>query len=157
MKTFKTLDGTDWKVVVTVGTVKRVLDDTGLKLTDMFTSQKATEQFLSDDIKFCELLWSVVRPQAAEAGVTIDQFFSTIDGTVVENAAEALVSEIVDFFQEPRRSVLRKIWARYQEAKQRCKTEDALAAEKAMEKVDFDQLVRQTHTSSASSSPASAA
>lgn len=157
MKTFKTLDGTEWKVAVTVGTIKRVMDDTGLKLTDMFTSQKATEQFLSDDIKFCEMIWSVVRPQASENGITIDQFLSTIDGEVVEAAAEAIVGETVDFFQEPRRSVLRKIWARYLEAKQRCKIVDALAAEKEMEKVDFDQLVRLTHTNTASSSPASAA
>lgn len=157
MKTFRTIDGTEWKVVVTVGTIKRVLDETGLKLTDLFATEAKIGEFFSDDIKFCEVLWSVVRPQADELGRTTDQFFGNIDGTVIEQAVEALLAEVVDFFQEPRRTLLRKVLTRYQESHRKLQTEGVLAVERLIETTDFEQAIRQTHTNSASSSPALAA
>lgn len=157
MKTFKTTDGTEWKVAVNVGTIKRVQDDTGLRLTDLFASEAKIGAFFADDVKFCEVLFSAIRPQAEEAGKTLDDFLAGIDGTVIEGAVEALLAEVADFFQEPRKGLLKKTLAKYQAAHQKLVTEGVLAAEKKIEETDFEMLLRQTHTSSASSSPASAA
>jgi hypothetical protein len=157
MKTFKTTDGTEWQVVVNVGTIKRVQDDTGLRLTDLFASAEKIGAFFADDVKFCEVLFSTIRPQAEAAGKTLDDFLAGIDGTVIEGAVEALLAEVADFFQEPRKGLLKKMLVKYQAAHEKLTTEGVLAAEKKIEETDFETLLRQTLTSSASSSPASAA
>jgi hypothetical protein len=157
MKTFKTTDGTAWQVVVNVGTIKRVQDDTGLRLTDLFASAEKIGAFFADDVRFCEVLFSTIRPQAEAAGKTLDDFLAGIDGTVIEGAVEALLAEVADFFQEPRKGLLKKMLVKYQAAHEKLTTEGVLAAEKKIEETDFETLLRQTLTSSASSSPASAA
>jgi hypothetical protein len=157
MKTFKTTDGTAWQVVVNVGTIKRVQDDTGLRLTDLFASAEKIGAFFADDVKFCEVLFSTIRPQAEAAGKTLDDFLAGIDGTVIEGAVEALLAEVADFFQEPRKGLLKKMLLKYQAAHAKLTTEGVLAAEKKIEETDFETLLRQTLTSSVSSSPASAA
>jgi hypothetical protein len=157
MKTFKTTDGTEWQVTVNVGTIKRCQDDTGLRLTDLFASAEKIGSFFADDVKFCEVLFSTIRPQAEAAGKTLDDFLAGIDGTVIEGAAEALLAELSDFFPEPRKGLLKKMLARYQAAHQKVMTEGVRAAEQKIEETDFETLLRQTLTNSASSSPASAA
>ena len=157
MKTFQTLDGTEWKVAVTVLTIKRVMEETGLKLTDLFANEAKIGEFFSDDVRFAEVVWSVVRPQAEHLGRTPEQFFGSMDGTVIEAASEALLAETVDFFQEPRRSLLRRVLDKYRASHNKLQTEGVLAVEKKIEEMDFDKLLSQTLTNSASSSPASAA
>ena len=157
MKTFVTTDGTTWQVVVNVATIKRCMDDTGLRLTDLFASEAKIGEFFADDVRFCEVLFSVVRPQAEADGKTLDDFLAGIDGTVIEGAVEALLAEVADFFQEPRKGLIKKTLARYQAAHLKLVTEGVLAAEKRMEETDFEKLLRQTLTSSASSSPVNAA
>ena len=157
MRAFKSTDGTEWQVVVNVGTIKRCMDDTGLRLTDLFASEAKIGEFFADDVRFCEVLYSVVRPQAEAVGKTLDDFLAGIDGTVIEGAVEALLAEVADFFQEPRKGLLKKTLAKYQAAHSKLVTEGVLAVEKKIEETDFETLLRQTLTSSASSSPASAA
>lgn len=157
MKSFKTTDGAEWKVTVNVGTIKRVQDDTGLRLTDLFASPEKITEFFSDDVRFCEVLFSVVRPQAETAGKTIDDFLSAIDGTVIEGAVQALLEEVADFFHEPRRGLIKKTLAKYREAHDHLTTAGVLAAEQKIDQTDFETLLRQTLMSSPSSSPGSAA
>lgn len=157
MKTFKTTDGTEWQVVVNVATIKRCMDDTGLRLTDLFASEAKIGEFFADDVRFCEVLFSVIRPQADAADKTLDDFLAGIDGTVIEKAVEALLAEVADFFQEPRKGLIKKTLARYQAAHLKLVTEGVLAAEKRIEETDFETLLRQTLTSSVSSSPGNAA
>lgn len=157
MKTFKTTDGTEWKVTVNVGTIKRVQDDTGLRLTDLFATSEKIGEFFSDDVRFCEVLFSVVKPQADALGKTLDDFLSAIDGTVIEGAVQALLEEVADFFHEPRKGLIKKTLAKYREAHDHLMTEGVLAAEQKINQTDFETLLRQTLTSSPSSSPGSAA
>lgn len=163
MRTFKTSDGTEWRISVNVGTVKRCLEETGLRLTDLFASEGKIAEFFSDDLKFAEVLWSLIGPQAASAGKTVDDFFQAIDGTVIESAAESLLAEIVDFFQEPRRTLLRRVLEKYQAAATRLKTEAFDAVNQRLEKTNFEEILKdqisnqQTRSSSATSSPVAAA
>lgn len=157
MRSFKTKDGTEWAVDVTVGTVKRCLDETGLKLTDLFATDKRVDSFFSDDVQFCLVLAAVVRPQLEERKKTTDEFLSVIDGTCIEQAVEALIGEVADFFQEPRKGLLKKMLAKYQAAHVKVRDEGLAEIEKKMETIDFETLIRQTHTNSASNSPGNAA
>lgn len=156
MKSFRTKDGTDWQVTVSVATIKRVMDRTGLKLTDLFTAEKIKE-FFADEIRFCEVVYATVLPQAEAAGKSLDDFLGVVDGEVIESAAEALLAEVADFFQEPRKGLLKKVMEKYQEATARLRTEGGREAERILEGIDFERLFLQTPTNSALNSPASAA
>lgn len=157
MKTFRTKDNAEWSIEVNVLTVKRCLDETGLKLTDIFATDRRVDAFFSDDVQFCLVLAAVVRPQLDALGKTTDDFLSVIDGTCVEQAVEALISEVADFFQEPRKGLLKKLLAKYQAAHASVTAADLAAVERKMEEMDFETLIRHAHTSCASSSPVSAA
>lgn len=157
MAAFSTTDGAEWMVAVNVATVKRVRDLTGVNLLGLVGDQKAVGDLFADDVKFCEVLCAVVRPQLEERGKSDDDFFAAITGEVIEAAAEALLAEIVNFFQEPKRSLLKKAMAQYQAAFLKVRAEGAAAVEKAMSEIDYETNLRQTLTNSASSSPASAA
>jgi len=157
MRTFKTKDGAEWTVDVTVGTVKRCLDETGLKLTDLFATDRQVQGFFSDDVQFCLVLAAVIRPQLEAAGKTTEDFLSVIDGTCIEQAVEALIGEVADFFQEPRKGLLKRMLAKYQAAHAKVRAEDLAKVETKLEAIDFETLIRQTHTSSASSSQDNAA
>lgn len=157
MRTFRTTDGCEWKVSVTVGTIKRVMEHTGLKLTDLFSTADKIQAFFADEVRICEVLFAAIKPQADAAGKSVDDFLSVIDGTVIESAVESLLEETVDFFHEPRKGLLKKVLAKYREATSRLRTDGALAAEKKLEQMDFERLFHQTLTNSALSSPAPAA
>lgn len=146
MKTFSTTDGLEWSIVVNVLTIKRVMDGTGLKLTDLFSTADKIQQFFADEVKICEVLFATIKPQADERGKSIEDFLAVIDGTVIENAMEALLAEIADFFQEPRRGLLKQVLAKYREAHNRMQTEGVRAAEKKLQAIDFDRLFNQTPT-----------
>lgn len=157
MATFKTADGREWTIAVNVATVKRTRELTGVNLLALVGEQAAISELFSDDVRLCEVLCAVIRPQLEAASVSDDQFFATINGDVIERAAEALLNEIVDFFQEPRRGLMKKALAKYKMAIATIQAANAKAAEKAIEEMDAEAAIAQTLTSSVSSSPVAAA
>lgn len=154
MKTFRTTDGAEWSVVVNVLTIKRVMEATGLKLTDLFSTTEKVRQFFADEVRICEVLFATIKPQADERRKSLEDFLSVIDGTAIESAMEALLAEVVDFFQEPQKGLLKQVLAKYMEATDRMQTEGVRVVERKLQTLDFDRLFSQTLTSSASSSPA---
>lgn len=154
MKTFRTTDGSEWSVVVNVLTIKRVMVATGLKLTDLFSTADKVREFFADEVRICEVLFATVQPQAEERQKSLEDFLSVVDGTVIESAMEALIAETADFFQEPRKGLIKQALAKYQEATTRLQIEDARVAEQKLQALDFDRLFSQTLTSCASSSQA---
>lgn len=157
MSKFKTTDGREWVVAVNVGTVKRVREATGVNVLALISDQAAITDAFSDDVKLAEVIVSLIRPQLETAGVSDDQFFSAIDGTVIENATEALLAEVANFFPEPRRTVLLTAMAKVQTAMKAKNHAGAAEALKALETMEVEIPSELTHTNSVSSLPASAA
>lgn len=157
MHSFETIDGTRWSFTITYGTIKTVLDDTGLKLTDIFFDSSVSAAILADNFKLMEIMFSALKPQAAELGKSFEDFLAGMDDTVLAKAADALLEALTDFFREPRRTMVRRVLEEFRSANERLISDGTRLVEKEMEGIDFDKLVAQTHTSSASSSPASVA
>lgn len=153
LPSFTTTDGKRYTVSVTYGTIKRVTDETGVLLTDLFVNEGAIAALFGQDARFVEVLVSLVRPQLAG---TEAEFLDTIDGAVIEQAADALLEGVVDFFPEPRKGLFAKVLAKSRAAAEKRRTAGGLAAAQVIEEMDFDSLPL-TPGSSASSSPASAA
>lgn len=157
MKTFRTTDGQEWQIAVNVATVKRCRDLAKVDLLGVVEDQGALRGIFDDHVRFCEAICAVCRPQLAERGMSDDEFFAAIDGAVIESAAEALLGEIVDFFQEPRKGLLKKAMAKYQEAAARVNSRTTQMAEAAIDEIDFEKMILAIPSSFASASPESAA
>lgn len=157
MSTFKTTDGREWVVAVNVGTIKRVREMAAVNLLSLVGDVSAISAVFSDDVKLAEVVAAVVLPQLESCRQVPDDLFSVLDGSALEQAAEALLREIANFFQEPRRSVLLKAMEKVARATQAKNHAGAAAALEALETMEIEVPSAQTLTSCASSLPASAA
>lgn len=148
MSVFATTDGRKWTVAVNLGTVKRVREATGVDILALVSDQRAISEAFSDNIRLAEVIASVIKPELAAAGVTDDQFFSVIDGAVIESATEALLAEVANFFQEPRRTILVKAMEKVRVAVKEQNARGAAEALKALETMQVEIPSELTHTSS---------
>ncbi len=157
--TFRTNDGAEWSVDVTVLTIARCQKETGLRLTDLFSTEAKISEFFADDVQFCLVLAAVVRPQLEAAGKTTDDFLSVMGGEAIEGAVRALLRGIALFFQEPRRSMILRVLEKFEQAEKKVQSESLADAQKQLEEIDFETLIRSqfARTNSASSSRESAA
>lgn len=157
MHSFETIDGTKWSFAISYGTVQQVLDDTGFKLTDLFYDNKAAAAVLGDAFQWMKVLFAALKPQATQMGKSFEDFLAGMDDTVLATATDALLEAVVDFFREPRRTLVRRALEKYRSESARLTTAATLAAEKKLEEIDMGAIIAQTLTSSDSSSPANAA
>jgi hypothetical protein len=155
MAKFKTLDGREWLVEVNYLTVKRVRDLCGVNVLDICNLDKETlSGWVADDLKVLEVICAVVRPQLATLDMADDEFFSACDGGVLKEAVERLVDQVSDFFQEPRKGLVKKVIQKLRETERKMETAAATAIDKALASCEFEQAL-QMHGSSGSISPAS--
>lgn len=155
MATFKTLDGKQWLVEMNYLTVKRVRDLCGVNVLDICNLDKESlSGWVADDLKVLEVICAVVRPQLAALDMADEQFFAACDGGVLKEAVERLVDQVSDFFQEPRRGLVKKVIAKLRETERKMETAAAKAIDQALESCDFEETLK-THGSSGSTSPES--
>lgn len=161
MRTFKTLDGVEWKLNVNVLTIRRVEADCGIRLTSMFENDGAITRMLGDEMRVVDVLVSALAPQLTERGVSADHFLEKCDQTTIEAAVEALVLETANFFREPRRSLILESLAKAQAAATRLRNEALDDGRQKLAEMGEDAILEAmrsslTPTNSPSSSPASA-
>ena len=105
MRKWKDNEGRDWSITVNVTSIKNVRDVTGINLSGLFKDQA---QALFDDIvMFVDVLWVLTEAQATHRGVTQEQFAAGLVGDAIENAADALLEDVIDFFPSGRRAIFR--------------------------------------------------
>jgi hypothetical protein len=156
MATFKTLDGKQWLVEVNYLTVKRVRDLCGVNVLDICNLDKESlSGWVADDLKVLEVICAVVRPQLAALDMADEEFFAACDGGVLREAVERLVDQVSDFFQEPRKGLVKKVIARLRETEKKMEKAAEQAIEKALQS-DFEVALRMPG-SSGSTSPESQA
>lgn len=122
MHAFKDKLGREWRIEATFGSYARVNASTGVKLHDIATESRESLTQLADPFTLGAVLWSMIEPQAQERGVSPEQFYDAIDGTVLVDAHVALVEEMI-FFCHPRQrtflqTAFRKILAAESKAHQ---------------------------------------
>jgi hypothetical protein len=155
MAKFKTLDGKEWVIEVTYLTVKRVRDLCGVNVLDICNLDKESlSGWVADDLKVLEVVCAVVRPQLAAIDMADDEFFAVCDGQVLKEAVERLVDQVSDFFQEPRKGLVKKVIAKLRETEKKMEAQAAKAIDAALGQCDFEAALK-THGSSGSTSPAS--
>ena len=116
MKTFTDNKGRTWTLEVTVATVKRVRALCSVDLNSIVEldknnkpSAELLERLSSDPVLLVDVLYAVCKPQADKLGITDEDFGEAMAGDAIEYATSALLEEIIDFFPEVKRLVMRKI------------------------------------------------
>jgi len=116
MKTFTDNKGRTWEIEVTVATVKRVRALCRVDLNSIVEldknnkpSAELLERLSSDPVLLVDVLYAVCKSQADKLGVSDVDFGEAMAGDAIEHATTALLEEVIDFFPEAKRLVMRKI------------------------------------------------
>lgn len=136
MAEFKDNQGRVWKVSVTVATLKRVKELTGVNLgTDLAESVKSVT---GDPILLCDVLYAVCKPQCDEKGVSDVSFGESLGGDSIGAATDAFLEGITDFLSDP----VRRAHMKSALAKMRAATEAAIdKAAKELESITPEQVL----------------
>lgn len=107
MRVFKDGSGRDWTMAVNYTVKQRVLAETGADLFDL----RVFEKLGDDTTLLLEVVCSAVKDQLEAKKITPQQFLDSLTGDSIEAAANALTEEIIAFFPQRRREVLKKLQA----------------------------------------------
>ena len=110
MKTFKDSKNVSWDISITVGTIKRIKDITGIDVFEESAKQKNIFITVSEDpILLCNILYAICKPQADERKITDEQFGESMGGDAIEHATNCFIEELIDFFPSAKRPAFRKM------------------------------------------------
>lgn len=118
MKTFKDNEGRSWNISVNVAAMKRVKTLLNLNLMDAVESD-LIQKLATDPMLLCDVIYAICKPDADKRNVSDEQFGQAMAGDVIEHATVALLEELVDFFPDAKRQVLRKAVERFQKVQTR--------------------------------------
>ncbi len=104
-----------WNLAINVGTVKRVRELTDVDLLAILDRPQMLSDLAGDPVRFVDVLFVVVKPQADQMQLTDEQFGEALDGSSIEAATDAFLEALVDFFPGARRATLQKVLGRAKE------------------------------------------
>ena len=115
MRVFKDKKDNTWEIEITISALKRVKSYLDLNLLDIFKQNPETQKFellekISEDpVLLVDLLFVLCEKQVKERNMNAEDFANVFSGEVIENAVNVLLYEIIDFFPETKKAVLKKI------------------------------------------------
>ena len=134
-----------WDVELNVRQMKLVRDVLGIDLVNVIQAGKdgavatdTLDRVANDPILLVDILWVLCEGQAKTAGVTDDDFGSSLAGDSISDATRAFLDELVDFFPGARRLFLKKAIA----LARKFETENAQMLEKALASPEFEERLK---------------
>ena len=134
-----------WDVELNVRQMKRVRDALGIDLVNVIQAGKdgavatdTLDRVANDPILLVDILWVLCEGQAKAAGVTDDDFGSSLAGDSISDATRAFLDELVDFFPGARRLFLKKAV----DLARKYETENAEMLEKALASPEFEERLK---------------
>ena len=110
MRSFKDLNGREWVLELNVDALDRVREATGTNLLSLFENECAlVGQVLDDPVFLAKVIWPLIETRAAELSVDQTTFRRALAADACEEAADALIGAVLDFFPSRRRAVLTKM------------------------------------------------
>ena len=134
-----------WDVELNVRQMKRVRDVLGIDLVNVIQAGKdgavatdTLDRVANDPILLVDILWVLCEGQAKAAGVTDDDFGSSLAGDSISDATRAFLDELVDFFPGARRLILKKAVG----LARKYEMESAAAVAEALESPEFEERMK---------------
>lgn len=137
MPNFTDTAGRRWNLALSVGTVKRVRDLAGVDLLAVLDKPQSLIDLAGDPVRFVDVLYVVIKPQADQVGISDESFGESLDGETVEAATDAFLEALVDFFPGARKTTLKRVLDR---AKSTARSAEA-ALTKALDDGTIDQAI----------------
>jgi hypothetical protein len=128
----KSLTKSAWTIAVNVDAIKRVKSLLEVDLLEAVDG-KLLERLISDPVLLCDVIYVLVKPEADTKEVSDEDFGRAMAGDAIEMATSALLEELVDFFPQGRRRLLRK-------ALDKLKQLEATAIEVVDQRLDSPEL-----------------
>ena len=107
VKTFIDNAGRTWTVAINVDAIKRVKSLLSVNLLDAVEG-KLIEQFITDPILLCDVLYVLCKPEADARAVSDEDFGRAMAGDAIDAGTTCLLEELVDFFPSGKRRLLAK-------------------------------------------------
>ena len=95
----------NWDLTLTISDVRRVAAETDVDLKDAGNGQLINE-LAADPVKFADVLFAIVKPQAEKANVDEQTFGEGLAGDAIDNATTAFLDALVNFFPKGQRDLL---------------------------------------------------
>lgn len=131
MRIFKDAENREWSVDITVGTLRRIRELSGINLaTPAALANGDTMGRLSDDlVLLSDVLYAAVKPQADAKGLDKEQYTDAIRGDAINDGTYALLYALADFFPK----VQGQLFARLLDASKEAQAKAIEDAEKAVQ------------------------
>lgn len=131
MHTFKDTAGREWKVDIHVTAVKQVRNLLHVNLLELMDDECALlKRMTTDPVLLVDVVYVVCKSQADEVGISDEQFGRAMAGDPIEAAYWALMEGLADFFSDPGKRGLFKMFIqklRTAAGSERKKSLDAMA------------------------------
>ena len=159
MRQFTDTKGRVWEVELNVRQMKHVRDILGIDLVNVVAANRdggiatdTLDRVANDPILLVDILWVLCEGQAKSAGVTDEDFGSSLAGDSISDATRAFLDELVDFFPGARRLYLKKAV----DLAKKYEMENLWLLEAALNSPEFEERLK-TSLRPPSASPESAA
>lgn len=116
MRTFKDTNGREWRVDLNVTVIRQIRQLTGCDLGNASLDGDVVETVMSNVERFADVLFASIKEQADAEDVTDVEFGRALNGDVISEALDVFLAELVDFFPETKRPVLRAVIDKIREA-----------------------------------------
>ena len=134
MKTFKDNADRTWTVTVNVDAIKRVRSLLDVDLMEAVEG-RLLERLVGDPVLLCDVIYCVCKEDADARQISDEDFGRAMGGDAIELATAALLKELVDFFPQGKRELLRKALAKLE-------TLQATAIDVVSKRLDSPELDR---------------
>lgn len=110
MHAFRDCDGQEWLVKINVSQLRRVKASLGLDLVGLLADGlQPLGRLLGEPVELVNVLYLLCKEEADGRGVGDEQFGRRMAGDALGQAADAFVEELIHFFPESRRPLLRAV------------------------------------------------
>lgn len=135
MHSFHDSQGRKWSLSLSLAQAKKLKDTLGVDLLD---GGPSINRLASDPYTVANVLYLLCESQAAAAGVTDEQFGEALAGDAIDDATEALLNALVDFFPKRQRGTLKMMLEKLTQANSQAVT----LAEKKLSSEAMDQMIQ---------------
>lgn len=114
MRVFKDNEGRSWNLSVDHTSIKRVRATLDVNLLDAVGGD-LIERLATDPILLVDVVYVICQPEVEKRELSDEEFGRSMAGEAIDSAAAALMEDLIDFFPNRQRTMVRKAWAKYQE------------------------------------------
>lgn len=136
-KTFRDSENRQWDIAIDVVTIKRVRDALDVNLLELANEESKLPERFNDPVFCVDVLYVLCRDQADSHNIDDIAFGRALTMDAIEEASDALMEGVVDFFRRDVRIAYRKVL----DATRKVRKAQAKKLTETMESPDFDRML----------------